>query len=1532
MILQRLTVLLAATFILNYWGQHARAAEDAKLCYAIVDSPDYLEGQGIYAFDFDGATMTNFRKAFPIMADRTSGACMVGDLFYYFDYTQNSRGHTANGFYSYDTETGETRQIANFGNRQGGEIVSHLAYDYTTRTMYGLWGPESGLSLGKVDLETGALTRLNTFQFEEWPSIADSLNESGNRVYAESVKNMIVTIAVNYDGDMFGLEFCGGLYRINKETGQCFYIGRLDYLMENDFRYNNNTLFFDNDTGRLYLRGYSQNRQTGEGRMYLHEIDPKTAHVTPLQQWTVNNQDFAWRHLVDGVYVPFLIAEASAPAKVQNVQIEPGEQGALTATLEWDNPSKTYARGGTLEDLSAVVVYRGDVEVWRNDRPMIGGHESFTDQLPDRGFYTYRIYGINDMGKGDRYNYTLFIGEDDPKAVGDLKGVAEGDGARLTWTAPTRGKYDAWIDTATLRYDIVRQPGSVQVAVGVEGCTFLDDQLTEYDNYTYEVTSRTARYTGLTAATERFAAGPSFQVPVPFPLRDYDKFLLWRTIDANGNNYTWNMNTSWGDGVYCQYGRDNLAAADWLISPRIAFKKDQHYKLTFVAEPADKNIRETLSVGWGQSQEPARMDSLTQFQILNDGPLTLRVNLPVLADDQDRSIGFFYCSNIVNYMLFLRDVVIDEDHEGYIEGSVTDTDGRPLEGVMVRAANGRYQALTDADGHYRLNYLPAGRYAVQAMAVGYQNKSQTGVVVNELLTTRQDFALTPLPTFTVEGHVKDAECDVLAGADVVIAGYNSYTTQTDKEGNFTFPAVFKSNSYTLTVSMLGYKAHAEAMPVSDNVKLGTIVLDDDLAAPKGISITADEQSATVSWHAPIGTPRLYRIDDGGYTTSIGLQNATADHVFGVINRVSATVYSVQFLLTAPRGQEKDSVLLRLIDLDEEGMPNGRVLCESMVACNDNHWVSYALPSPVDAPNGYYTCLAYDGFLGIAIDGNGDEAVDYPFKEKTNCYGHYPSGEYYFLDTQTDELRHNLCLRTWADPYDDRTPGAAHVVQDRVRYNVYRMTTPDTANEAAWTLLAEGQRELSYTDNEWNLLPQGTYRYAVKAVYTGGKLSEAAITDSVGCHMTTTVRLNITTRTPDNESWGTRAMLNDGHGHNYVALVEEDDGVMVLENVWKGRYTLTISLDGFIGITEQVDLSTDDAYNFSYELEENRVQPFNLLVEDVDGTLMAEKRFVWNFPDAFSDDFEDHDDFAINSAGAIGWQYIDGDGAETGGFNGFEAWSCMNRPMAFCVFNASAIMSDDGQGTMADYIAVMRARSGQKQLTSWASYGVANDDWIITPRLYFQRPFKFRFWARSYDAWNYPELIEVRYSTTGTKKDDFTEVVMPKTEVKAGFGEIDYIPYDVTLPAEARYVAIHHMSDQYRVLSIDDISFGYEEALDAPATTHSRVVQRSTKFRSPALEGLYEVYLDGQKVADTDDTEYVFRHVTPGYHIAGVLASYTSGKTLMSTIEFESTAIDGIVQIDNSQPTAGVFYDLQGRRHRQMGKGVYIVDGKKRVNR
>lgn len=1503
------------------WCASDMTAQETKQCYGIIDKDSYANGKGVYTFDFDGKQVTNFKKAYGMMADQVSGACLVNGIYYWFDYTVNSRGHTSNGFYSFDIETGEIKQIANYGNMQGGDIVSHLTYDYTTQTMYGIWGPESGLSLGKIDLETGEMTKLETFHLEEWPSIADSLYENGQRVYAVSVKNMFTSIAISYDGDMYGLEFCGGLYRINKVTGDCTYIGRLNHLKENDFR-NANCLFFDNDSGRLYLRGQSHNYKTGDGCIYLQEVDPKTACVTPIEEWSYNDEDQSVCYLLKAIYVPFLPAEASAPAKVQNVVVKAGDEGVLTASLEWDNPSKTYGRGGQLEELTSVVVYREGEEVWRNDQPAIGGHETFIDQLPKRGFYSYRIVGFNTMGKGDRYNHTLYVGEDDPRPVGNLSANAEGYGARVSWTAPMKGKYDAWINTSKLKYDIVRQPDGIKVGSDVTECTFLDDQLPEYDHYTYEVTPKTD-YMGIMATSDKIIAGPSFSIPVSFPLRDYQKLLLWKTVDLNENYSCWGMNPSIGEGAYCQYAGDGLAAADWLISPPVAFKAGQHYKLTFEAESGNKLIRELLTVTWGASQDIMQQDSLTQFAINHDGPLTLRVNLPVLDKDRDMNVGFFYCSNIQDYQLLLRDVVISEDHEGYIDGHITDTDGHPVVGATVRAANGKYQSLTDSTGYYKLDYLPAGKYTIQAVCLGYQNKTQTGVVVTELQTTTQDITITPLPTYSVTGRVIDAADDVVCDAEITISGYHTYRTMTDEKGEFTFPAVYKNNNYSIEVYKLGYVVLSKLMPVSGDTDLGTLVIDDDVKAPKGVSVTVDDQSATVSWRVPVGNPQLYRIDDGGYTTSVGYNgNVTSDHVFGVINRVPATVYNVQFLLTAPQGQEKDSVVLRLIDLDEDGMPNGKVLFERNVPCHDAFWVTYTLPTPVEAPHGYYTCLGYNGFLGIAIDGTDGDAENYPFVKGVNCFGLYTTGEYYFLDNQSSPgMRHNFCIRTYADPYDDEFASSRRIVQDRVRYNVYRMENSVVDDESAWTLLSQSQRERCFTDSGWKDLPQGVYRYAVKAVYAGEKLSAAALTDSVGNKMYTTVRFHIATDTPDDESWGAIVTLSNGFDHIYTAEVE--DGLATIEKVWKDNYTVTVVLDGFTGVNEQKDLSQDQSYDFSYMLNEIRVQPFNLIIEDVEGTLMAEKRFIWNFPDYFFDDFEQHEDFVVNSPGAIGWNYIDGDGGETGGFRGFERWGCMYQPMAFCVFNAYSIKVEDGEGTMADNMLLMRSHSGHKQLTSWASNGVANDDWLITPRLYFKQPFTFSFWARSYDAYSYPEIIEVRYSTTGMEKEDFTEVAMGKTKVRIDMNSQDYIFYEVELPAEARYVALHHLSDQRRVLSVDDVFVGLRP--DAARAG-------SQLKRSPALEGQYEVYLDGVKVADTDETSYVFAHLSQGHHTAGVLASYTSGKTAMSTIDFESSAVDGIEYFALPTQQIEQVYDLQGRQwsKARMPKGVYLLHGRKHV--
>lgn len=1583
---KRLTAILALALAFLCGGGLKATAQEEKQCYGIIDNEDYAEGKGIYSFDFDGQHMTNIHLAYPLAAmDRCGGACYVDGVYYWTDMSETQKGHTSNGFYAYDLEERSLTTIVNWGSKNQGDMMSHLTYDYTTRTMYGLWGVSLGYSLGKIDLETGEMVKLNEFTVDGHPEVDPS--------FADSYQTGFTSIACNYDGDLYGINYFGGLYRINKVTSECTYIAQIDFMPEAGFPYNHNDLFFDNDTERLYFRvyyydweGYYQGKRGGF--TCLWEIDPQTAHVEQLEKWYFSAETHDQSFFLDGIHVPFQVAEASAPAKVQNLEIKRGDNGALTATLSWDNPSKTYARGGTLEELTAVVVYRDGEEVWRNDSPVIGGHETFTDQLPQRGYYSYRIVGFNAMGKGDRVNEAIFIGEGDPLPVSDITLTSNGSNAIITWTEPVKGKYDAWINTANLRYDIVRQPDQVEVGTNVSGNSFTDTTIPAYGKYSYSITAKTTAGSSQTATSSVEKLGPAYQVPFAYLFDSQEAFDLWTAVDANGNWWTWAFNNGLVSGrptvgAGCYYGNDEMAANDWLISPRIALKGGQHYKFTFDATPINKRVPETLAIAWADNYSTTadlvKMDSLTQWDIVNDGTINMRVNLPVLSEDQERVVAFFYRSYLGNYGLTINNVKLEEDHDGYIAGVVTNAEGQPVSGATVRAANGRYQALTDAEGRYVLNYLPAGKYTIQVVCLGYQNKTQSNVVVAELETTTQDVQLTALPTYEVKGRVIDVVGDPVSEADVNVTGYNTYVVQTDAEGRFTLPAVFKNNNYAITISHAGYVSYSKAMPVSAAIDLGDVTLDDDVKAPKGVSVAEADGLATVTWSAPQAAPRLYRNDDGGMTTSVGYNNGSVNNAFGVINPVPATVYGVQFFTTEPSTGKHEQVLLRIVDLDEQGMPTHDALFEGYVPCNDDEWTAYTLPAPIEAPNGYYACLSYDGFLGIGIDGAGDSEA-YPFKQGVNCFGDFVSGTYYFLDNQSsDKMRHNFMLRTMAAPYADEAearpffarspqPAAADnaaapalatqaplrpfvmtepaspvcgdaiattagpaapfkTVQDRVRYNVYRMLTADTANEAAWTLLSEKQQARSYSDAEWATLPQGTYRYAVKAVYTGDKFSTATHTDSIGHNMLTTLTMHIETNTPDEEWLGARIKLTNGRDHTYQTVLEDDNRV-TFADVWKGQYQLTITLDGFRTISETLALDTENSYSFDYTLTEELVQPFNLIIEDVDGTQMAEKRFVWNFPDSFFDDFEEHEDFVINSPGAIGWNYIDGDQAETGGFSGYD-WNGMWQPMAFIVFNAYAATTTDGTGSIGAYFTSLRAHSGEKCLQSWAAYNVPNDDWFITPRLYFKRPFKYSFYAQSYDAVGYAEQIEVRYSTTGMEKDDFTEVLLPQASV-GGVNNSYYNYIEVEVPAEAKYVAIHHVSNQRRVLSIDDVFVGYDDAAPARRNSQFSIVNSQFHRKSPALDGQYEVYLDGVKVADTDETSYVFAHLTPGQHVAGVLASYTSGKTAMSTIVFESTAVDGIGETMNSELGTMNCYDLQGRRmaQGQLKKGVYITDGKK----
>lgn len=1467
-------------------------AQESKTAYGIILSEQGQANQRIGVVSFDLNNPEKLTLLHPLEVEGITTGAYLDGKFYYYECKLEINGYFSIGFNSVDMEDGTVQNIVDYGGGESVVAFSHMVYDYSSSTMYALDGNEGGYGLCTVDLETGMTKEVCTFDVE------DKSYFGGYFTY----------LGCNYDGDMYGITFKGNLYKINKVSGECTKIATLDYLPDKAYMYTNSSLTFDEDTKTWYIRV-----RTSENGYELRTLDitnGKTEHVGYFE----NNAN------VDAIYIPYQVAEASAPAKVNNLTITPGADGALNATIEWDNPEKTYGRGGTLESLTSVTVYRNGEKVHTIDNPVIGGHEVYTDNVPASDIYTYRVVPANEMGDGDRTSVTSFVGRGIPLPVENLTLKEENHAGRISWTAPVKGKYDSWIDKSTLTYDIVRYPDSIPVAQNVKDTTYLDNSMTEVGNVYYTVQPKTIDGVGEIMQTENVTIGPAIQVPYSFKFDTQNQFDIWTVIDANLNNSTWQWTGMYSSlkGASCRYAYDEIAANDWLISPSIALKAGQHYQISFDAMPGNKNVQEDFTIMFGQGTGTEQLDSVDHFTIKSPNIVKLRTNLPVVKEDGEYNFGFLYRSYYNNYGLTIGNISISEDHEGYIEGKVTAA-GKAIANARVATEDGLFEGYTDENGKYKLSYLPEGTHSLIITALGY-NDTYTEAEVTELQTTTKDIEMTERNKYSVSGKVIDVAGDAVTGAAITINGYNEYLGTTDDGGNFTINDIYQSELYNITITKNKLISYNSELKVNDNVDLGNITLEDNIKAPVKVQATLDDNgNMSVTWDAPVNDPIEYRYDDGTVVNSLGISSGTNKSVFGAIHRRPSSVTGFKWYVCSNATTTHYSVQVYVLDLDENGEPTSNVLYyNSYVPNTDDQWNSYTFPTPVEAPRGFMIAISCYGFIGIAIDGDGDKDM-YPFVEHANCYASdYTTGEFAYLEDAGYAA--NFLIRPVASPYEmeeapsfvrqqntekavekhdieieaadniirpyvtEETCMPMKTVEDRVRYNVYRYRTIDEGNEEAYTTMAEGLKDRVYTDTSWNELEQGVYKYGVKALYTGDYLSATAPSDSIAKDMLTTVVFTLNTNTPTNESDGAVAHLTSSDGlHSYSATADAQ-GKIEINDVWKAQYGMTITLDGFDGISENLDLSKEASYEFSYKLNETQIQPFNLTIYDEGEN--DERLLVWNFPDLIYDGFEEHDDFMIASPGKIGWQYIDGDGLETGGLT-YNTWPNIFQPMSFIVFNPSATEPS----LENDY--ALKAVFGKKYIASFAAYPGPNDDWFISPRLYFTEDFKFNFYAKSMQTYSQYESIEVGYSTTGIDEDDFI-MVADSFDVSGYWTEYSY-----DIPKEAKYVAIHHISNAKYVLMVDEVRIGLPEAINPQQAEGRKAVRQNM----PSPSGAYEIYLDGEKVADTDETTYTFTGLTNGEHTAGVRASYTSGITDISTVNFQVTGV-GIE--DNSVSSVRIY--------------------------
>lgn len=193
------------------------------------------------------------------------------------------------------------------------------------------------------------------------------------------------------------------------------------------------------------------------------------------------------------------------------------------------------------------------------------------------------------------------------------------------------------------------------------------------------------------------------------------------------------------------------------------------------------------------------------------------------------------------------------------------------------------------------------------------------------------------------------------------------------------------------------------------------------------------------------------------------------------------------------------------------------------------------------------------------------------------------------------------------------------------YQVFRFIQGEENNQAVWTTVST-PTATNTVDNSWPTLPNGAYRWAVKAKYTGDRWSEPSFSNVLGKGWTAQVKFNVTLSSVGAVPEGVSITMQNTLVDTLYYALTPASGQVTFNTVWKGNYDITVYKFGYEAYNVNKDIYGD--MTLDVLLGETRWAPFNLYVDD--RTLEA----VWNAPIPMVALFEDH--FTSGNFTAQGW--------------------------------------------------------------------------------------------------------------------------------------------------------------------------------------------------------------------------------------------------------------------------------------------------------
>ena len=667
--------------------------------------------------------------------------------------------------------------------------------------------------------------------------------------------------------------------------------------------------------------------------------------------------------------------------------------------------------------------------------------------------------------------------------------------------------------------------------------------------------------------------------------------------------------------------------------------------------------------------------------------------------------------------------------------------------------------------------LPSGVYRYAVKAIYTNNVASIPSFSNEIHKGMMG---------TLTGTVTEFGTDLPIAGATVTAG--EYSGTTNAQGQYSF-GVYQG-TYSVSCSKVGYQAATQAGVniVGLQVTTQNFVLTEITLPPGAVQAAqANPDLVNITWMAPgEGGGEWIHYDSGDNSDSIGTGGA-AD--FDVAVRFPASVmqdYAGQSLFAVKAWPaQAGSFSIRAWTGGNASAPGAMVVDQPFTPDLDTY-NTVILDDPVQISGTEelwfgYRCNVTGGYPAGCDDG-----------PATNGFGNmmYFQGEWATLIDLAPSLNYNWNIQGYVGyTAPTRAPeisyefikstGPALMSKDddnreHLGYRVWRLLQGQENNESAWTELTPGViNATAWQDSDWGNVPDGTYKWSVKAIYTGGATSVPAFSNTV----------------PKITQIGTVAGIvrNQQNAPIAGAIVTAADysattnasGAYSMQVV-AGTHSVTATAAGYAPATQTgVIVVTGQTTTVNFQLAPSH----EILV----------------------DGFETYTDFATTFAP---WTTVDVDQSGTYGISGYS-WPGIYDPVAYLIFNPN---------TTTPPLTTVEAHGGQKMAAAMAATTPPNNDWLITPVL--ERPIEISFWAKSHTAQYGLERFKVGVSTTGTNPANFT-IISGTNYIQAPdvWTEYTYSLADYAT-SETVYVGIQCVSNDAFIFFIDDVTvIGGDDAND-----------------------------------------------------------------------------------------------------------------------